>query len=121
MLTLFHTVRQGQISQGLAILAPYLPQEGVSGSAYSEGGALFALGLIHTNHGAGVIEYLTNALKNTQTEVIQHGACLGLGVAGMGSHNDGQHRLLFYSHALPMTMWFDLASHQGTGQTRHSL
>ena len=73
----------------MALLAPYLPQEGVSSSAYSEGGALFALGLIHTNTGQGVIEYLTKALKNTQSEIIQHGACLGLGVAGMATDNDG--------------------------------
>jgi len=52
---------QGQITQGRDLLAPYLPQEGVSGSAYSEGGALFALGLIHANHGAGVLTFLADA------------------------------------------------------------
>ncbi|TPX36208.1 hypothetical protein SmJEL517_g01508 [Synchytrium microbalum] len=81
-------IHKGQITHGKAILGPYLPQDGVSGSAYSEGGALFALGLIHANHGSGIIEYLTNALKNTQAEVIQHGACLGLGVASMGSDSE---------------------------------
>ncbi|KAJ3041540.1 proteasome regulatory particle base subunit [Rhizophlyctis rosea] len=81
-------IHKGQIAQGMALLAPYLPQDGVSSSAYSEGGALFALGLIHTNHGSGVVEYLTKALKNTQSEIIQHGACLGLGVAGMATDND---------------------------------
>ncbi|RKO84054.1 armadillo-type protein, partial [Blyttiomyces helicus] len=81
-------IHKGQIAQGMALLAPYLPQEGVSGSSYSEGGALFALGLIHANHGAGVLQYLTRALKSTQTEVIQHGACLGLGVAGMATDDD---------------------------------
>ncbi|ORX85159.1 26S proteasome regulatory complex, non-ATPase subcomplex, Rpn2/Psmd1 subunit, partial [Basidiobolus meristosporus CBS 931.73] len=81
-------IHKGHISQGLALLAPYLPQEGVSGSAYSEGGSLFALGLIHANHGSNVLEYLTNALKNTQTEVLQHGASLGLGVAGMATANE---------------------------------
>ncbi|KNC97437.1 proteasome regulatory particle base subunit RPN2 [Spizellomyces punctatus DAOM BR117] len=81
-------IHKGQLAQGMALLAPYLPKEGVSGSSYSEGGALFAMGLIHTNHGTGVIEYLRNALKNTQTEVVQHGAALGLGVAGMATAND---------------------------------
>ena len=71
------------------MLQPYLPQDGVSGSSYSEGGSLFALGLIHANHGAGVLDYLRNALKNTQTEVLQHGACLGLAAAGMATGNDG--------------------------------
>lgn len=81
-------LHKGHISQGQALLAPYLPQDGVSSSQYSEGGALFALGLIFANHGAGIIPYLSNTLKNTQSEVIQHGACLGIGVAGMATAND---------------------------------
>ncbi|KAI8802866.1 armadillo-type protein [Cladochytrium replicatum] len=81
-------IHKGQISLGKALLAPYLPKDGVSGSAYSEGGALFALGLIHANHGDAVIEHLTTALKTHQNEVIQHGACLGLGVAAMATDND---------------------------------
>ena len=71
------------------MLAPYLPQDGVTGSPYSEGGSLYALGLINANRGTGVVEYLLNALKNTQDEVIQQGACLGLGVAAMASDDLG--------------------------------
>lgn len=56
---------------------------------YSEGGSLYALGLIHSNHGAGVLEYLKNALRNSQHEVVQHGASLGLGVAGMATCDEG--------------------------------
>ncbi|KAI8897971.1 armadillo-type protein [Globomyces pollinis-pini] len=78
-------IHKGHLSQSTALLAPYLPQEGVSGSAYSEGGALFALGLIHANHGASVLPTLTKALTSTQSEVLQHGAALGLGVAGMAT------------------------------------
>ena len=48
---------------------------------------MLALGLINANHGSDVILYLRNALKSTQVEVVQHGACLGLGVAGMASDN----------------------------------
>ncbi|KAJ3101281.1 proteasome regulatory particle base subunit [Phlyctochytrium planicorne] len=81
-------IHKGQISVGMALLGPYLPKEGVTSSAYSEGGSLFALGLIHANHGAGVLDYLTNALKATQSETIQHGACLGLGVAGMATGSE---------------------------------
>ncbi|KAI8838641.1 armadillo-type protein [Chytridium lagenaria] len=88
-------IHKGQISLGMALLGPYLPKEGVTGSSYSEGGSLFALGLIHANHGAGVLDYLTNALKNTQTEVIQHGASLGLGVAGMATGSESK-RHAFY-------------------------
>jgi 26S proteasome regulatory subunit N2 len=73
----------------MGLLAPYLPQEGVSGgSSYSEGGSLFALGLINANHGGDVLDYLRKALKDTQAEVLQHGACLGLGVAGMATDNE---------------------------------
>ncbi|OZJ03048.1 hypothetical protein BZG36_03705, partial [Bifiguratus adelaidae] len=81
-------IHKGQLSESLKLLQPYLPQEGVSGSPYSEGGALFALGLIHANHGDTVLDYIRKALSQTQTEVIQHGACLGLGVAGMATDND---------------------------------
>ena len=54
-------------------------------SPYSEGGALFALGLIHASHGQPVVEFISNSLSNTNNEVVQHGACLGLGLASQGS------------------------------------
>ncbi|KAK4702398.1 26S proteasome regulatory subunit N2, partial [Phenoliferia sp. Uapishka_3] len=84
-------IHKGNLAQGKAILEPYLPAaDGSSSSAYSEGGSLYALGLVHANHGnAETLEYLKNALRNGgQNEVIQHGAALGLGVAAMGSGND---------------------------------
>lgn len=72
------------------LLAPYLPQEGAQGgSEYSEGGSLFALGLINANYGKDVLNYLKKALKDTDKEVIQHGAGLGLGVAGMATDSEG--------------------------------
>ena len=49
-LTWAHILR----GQGRALMAPYLPRNGVSGSPYSEGGALYALGLIHANHGQAI-------------------------------------------------------------------
>ncbi|KAF9344555.1 proteasome regulatory particle base subunit, partial [Mortierella sp. AD094] len=81
-------IHKGHLSQGLTLLAPYLPQDGVTASPYSEGGSLFALGLIHANHGGEVLDYLLGVLKNTQIEVLQHGACLGLGTAGMATDNN---------------------------------
>jgi 26S proteasome regulatory subunit N2 len=81
-------IHKGHLEKAMALLAPYLPQEGVSGSPYSEGGALYALGLINGNHGASVLPYLAKALKNTQNETLQHGAALGLGVAGMATKDD---------------------------------
>ena len=53
-------------------MAPYLPQTGAvgGGSPYSEGGALYALGLIHANHGEGIKQFLRESLRNTNAEVL---------------------------------------------------
>lgn len=77
----------------MTLLQPYLPQNGVTSSVYSEGGSLFALGLIHSNHGAPVVDYLKQQLSGSQNEVVQHGAALGLGAAGMASENAGKYTL----------------------------
>ncbi|KAI7871307.1 armadillo-type protein [Spinellus fusiger] len=83
-------IHKGQLEQSMNLLAPYLPQEGVaSTSAYSEGGSLYALGLINANHGSDILDYIKNALRDAVGEVIQHGACLGLGVAGMATADEG--------------------------------
>ena len=82
-------IHKGHYQRGQSLLSPYLPQAGNPGSPYSEGGSLYALGLIHANYGKDVTEYLTNALRGTQVEVVQHGACLGLGVAAMATDNEG--------------------------------
>ena len=50
-------------------MAPYLPRNGSSGSPYSEGGALYALGLIHANHGQPITEFLLQMLRSTSNEV----------------------------------------------------
>jgi 26S proteasome regulatory subunit N2 len=64
-------IHRGHLQQGRALMAPYLPQNGAVGSAspYSEGGALYALGLIHANHGEGIKEFLRESLRNTSSEV----------------------------------------------------
>lgn len=83
-------IHKGNLAQGKAILQPYLPVAGSSGSVYSEGGSLYALGLVHSNHGSEeILSYLKDALKSGTDDVIQHGAALGLGVAAMGSANEG--------------------------------
>ncbi|ORE11727.1 26S proteasome regulatory complex, non-ATPase subcomplex, Rpn2/Psmd1 subunit [Rhizopus microsporus var. microsporus] len=82
-------IHKGQLAESMNLLAPYLPTHGVtSNSSYSEGGSLYALGLINANHGADVLEYLRKELKETSDEVIQHGASLGLAVAGMATANE---------------------------------
>ncbi|CAO2206165.1 unnamed protein product [Urochloa humidicola] len=83
-------IHRGHLQQGRALMAPYLPQNGAIGSAspYSEGGALYALGLIHANHGEGIKEFLRESLRNTSSEVVQHGACLGLGLSALGTADE---------------------------------
>uniref|UniRef100_A0A7S2ZZS4 26S proteasome regulatory subunit RPN2 C-terminal domain-containing protein n=4 Tax=Rhodosorus marinus TaxID=101924 RepID=A0A7S2ZZS4_9RHOD len=94
-------------ASALNLLSPYLATQGGASSAYSEGGALYALGLMFANGGSQKLqrpesatpadgsgtseavtasEYLLAALRRESgNEVVQHGACLGLGLAAMGS------------------------------------
>ncbi|CAF1822663.1 unnamed protein product [Brassica oleracea var. botrytis] len=83
-------IHRGHLQQGRSLMAPYLPQGGAGGggSPYSEGGALYALGLIHANHGEGIKQFLRDSLRNTNVEVIQHGACLGLGLSALGTADE---------------------------------
>ncbi|KAF5102609.1 hypothetical protein D0Z00_000319 [Geotrichum galactomycetum] len=84
-------IHQGNLTQGRRILQPYFPGS-PQGSCYTQGGSLYALGIIFAGHGREVIEYLRNQVVSTavqghEDEVVLHGASLGLGVAGMGSGN----------------------------------
>ncbi|WZY92603.1 hypothetical protein YC2023_064932 [Brassica napus] len=83
-------IHRGHLQQGRSLMAPYLPQGGAGGggSPYSEGGALYALGLIHANHGEGIKQFLRDSLRSTNVEVIQHGACLGLGLSALGTADE---------------------------------
>ncbi|KAL9232768.1 hypothetical protein vseg_007838 [Gypsophila vaccaria] len=83
-------IHKGHLQQSRFLMAPYLPQggSGGGGSPYSEGGALYALGLVHANHGEGIKQFLLDSLRNTNVEVIQHGACLGLGLAALGTADE---------------------------------
>lgn len=83
-------IHRGNLSQAKKLLEPYLPkQNGVStGSIFSQGGALYAYGLIHANHGAGALDYLRSMFVAAEEEVIQHGGALGLGIAGMGTGDE---------------------------------
>lgn len=85
-------IHKGSLAKAMTVLGPYLPgQPGQSvahSSAYSEGGSLYGLGLIHAKHGKEVLDYLKDKLKTHTDEVVQHGAALGLGVAGMATLND---------------------------------
>lgn len=80
------TIHNGRLSAAQQLLQPYLKQ---SAPMHSLGGGLYALGLIYANYiwDDSVIQILTNALSNTASSVVKHGACLGLGLVALGSHN----------------------------------
>lgn len=82
-------IHRGNLGQARKLLEPYLPRGGANGgSAFSRGGALYAYGLIHANHGAGALEYLKSQFTEAEDEVIQHGGALGLGIAGMATGSE---------------------------------
>jgi 26S proteasome regulatory subunit N2 len=82
-------IHRGNITQGQKLLEPYLPKDTVSsGSHYEQGGSLYALGLIYSNTGTHVLDYLLKQFQNATEEVIQHGGALGLGVAGMATGSE---------------------------------
>ena len=83
-------VHKGHVHESMNLLQPYLPHGGQQASSYSASGALYALGLIHANKGGSgdstTISYLSDALRNSGTdEIVQHGACLGIGLAAMAT------------------------------------
>ena len=78
-------IHRGHEKEALNLMSTYLPKDSSPGSAYSEGGGLYALGLIHANHGGEITEYLLNQLKDASSEMVRHGGCLGLGLAAMGT------------------------------------
>ncbi|RAH82770.1 26S proteasome regulatory complex, non-ATPase subcomplex, Rpn2/Psmd1 subunit [Aspergillus japonicus CBS 114.51] len=83
-------IHRGNLTQGEKLLQPYLPREhiagvGGSGSVYSQGGSLYALGLIYANHGGMAVDLIRDHFKKATEEVVQHGGALGLGVAGMAT------------------------------------
>lgn len=49
-------------------MSAYLPKDSTGNSPYAEGGGLYALGLIHANHGGDIIDYLINQLRSTSTQ-----------------------------------------------------
>jgi 26S proteasome regulatory subunit N2 len=84
-------IHRGHLSQGLKLLQPYLPgaATNASGSVYTEGGSLFGLGLIFANHGRTVSPFLLQHLQDANDEVVQHGAALGIGIAGLATADEG--------------------------------
>ena len=87
-------IHRGNLTQGQKLLAPYLPKDQPSGvpntgSVYSQGGSLYAFGLIFANHEGWAVDLIRDHFKKATEEVVQHGGALGLGVAGMASGDEG--------------------------------
>lgn len=88
-------IHKGSLAKAMTVLGPYLPRaDGTSAahsSPYSEGGSLYALGLINAGHGHEAVEYLVDKLKNNSDETVQHGAALGLGMTGLASQDESMY------------------------------
>ncbi|CAF0936152.1 unnamed protein product, partial [Didymodactylos carnosus] len=90
-------IHKGHIKEALNLMSAYLPKDSMGNSPFAEGGGLYALGLIHANHGGDIMDYLLNQLRSTQapqTDTVRHGACLGLGLAAMGTARSDIYELL---------------------------
>lgn len=88
----FGVIHQGNINQAQRLLSPYLPKaSGVASShdsPYSQGGSLYAYGLLCANHKGKAVDFIREKFKEATEEVVQHGGALGLGVAGMASGDE---------------------------------
>lgn len=60
---------KGHEKEALNLMSAYLPKDSANNFPFSDGGGLYALGLIHANHGGSIIEYLFTQLKAATTEV----------------------------------------------------
>ncbi|XP_023859653.1 26S proteasome non-ATPase regulatory subunit 1 isoform X1 [Salvelinus sp. IW2-2015] len=87
-------IHKGHEKEALQLMATYLPKDTSPGSAYQEGGGLYALGLIHANHGGDIIDYLLSQLKNASNDIVRHGGGLGLGLAALGTARQDVYDLL---------------------------
>ena len=86
-------IHQGNINQVDRLLSPYLPKATAggappTGSPYSQGGSLYAYGLVCANHKGKAVDFIREKFKEATEEVVQHGGALGLGVAGMASGDE---------------------------------
>lgn len=92
-------IHLGHLSDALKILCSFLKTEAPE---YVFGGALYALGLIYSNYNweQKVIDIVISSLNEPRQEgesispVIQHGACLALGLISMGSRKTDQYAQL---------------------------
>jgi 26S proteasome regulatory subunit N2 len=76
------------------VLQKFLPEsnQGDAVNHYSNGGALYGLGLLFTGtSNQEIIDYIIGISTNpnhSQNDVVMHGACLGLGLTAFASGNE---------------------------------
>lgn len=89
-------IHRGNLDRSMTILQPYLPGSGgANESPYASGGALYALGFIYANHyNLERINFLKTALQAHANEIIQHGACLGIGLTAIATGNPELYEIL---------------------------
>lgn len=88
-------IHKGYIDQYRKVLSAYLPGENMSPShAYSDGGSLYAMGLILSNHfDPEARDLLLSYIRNESLEEpVHHGAALGLGLVCMGQDDKEVHK-----------------------------
>ncbi|GMR32150.1 hypothetical protein PMAYCL1PPCAC_02345, partial [Pristionchus mayeri] len=104
-------IHRGHEAAALKLLDPYLPKAEADQFGFKEGGSLYAYGMIHAHHGnATVTKYLRDQLSSAQTAAVRHGACLGLGLATMASHDDE-----VYAHLREILNMDDAVSGEAAG------
>ncbi|PWA34540.1 26S proteasome regulatory complex, non-ATPase subcomplex, Rpn2/Psmd1 subunit [Artemisia annua] len=79
-------IYSGHMEEGRSLMWIYYHLGDGDRCPYFDAGTLYSLGLVHANHGESIKTFLLDILKMTTEEVIQHGACLGLGLASLGTH-----------------------------------
>lgn len=84
-------IHKGNKANAMKILEPYLKESHANSSPYSGGGAFYALGLINANQYNP--EVMNTLIQNMSTlgknDVICHGVCLGYGLVGMATADEG--------------------------------
>ncbi|ELP93673.1 26S proteasome non-ATPase regulatory subunit, putative, partial [Entamoeba invadens IP1] len=81
---------KGRQSEALELMSPYTANGNGGKSVYAQAGRLYALGLIFGGHGTQIMPTLIDDLKqskNLKNEVVEHGACLGVGLAGIATED----------------------------------
>ncbi len=70
-------------------MSSYLPKDSSGNSPYAEGGGLYAIGLIHSNHGLAIMDYLMRELQTNSSEVgVASAVRAGQGVTVLISSSD---------------------------------